>query len=91
MGGTREDFRARRRQGLPVPLSVGGVGGVGGRICRDTVRLSVVWLLQLRARIRMETDWADLGPSVPRSNLALERRGGPVGMVLGLCTRQLPR
>ena len=31
--------------------------------------LSVVWLLQRRAHIRMETGYADLGPSLPHSNL----------------------
>lgn len=40
-----------------------------GWICRDKVMLSVVWLLQRRAHIRMETGYADLGPSLPHSNL----------------------
>lgn len=35
-----------------------------GRISRDKMMLSADWLLQLRAQIRMEPDWADLGPSL---------------------------
>lgn len=35
-----------------------------GRISRDKTMLSADWLLQLRAQIRMEPDWADLGPSL---------------------------
>lgn len=56
------DFHARRRRSLLVPLSVGW-------ICRDKVILSIVWLLQCRAHIRMETGYADLGPSLPHSSL----------------------
>lgn len=56
-----------------------------GWICRDKVMLSVVWLLQRRAHIRMETGYADLGRPFPHSNLALApRTTGRPSLISGL-------
>lgn len=55
--GTLGRFVCSRTGGWPGLRSVGWV-----RIHRDKSMLSVDFLLQLRAQIRMQTGWANLGP-----------------------------